>query len=320
MNQLNTAHKEIGFFIEKILSAQLPNDLLREGHLYAVCPPGKLFRPMLVWAILQDTLSSNSQTNWTVEHPNHALFAAALEIHHAYTLVHDDMPCMDNDDYRRGRLSTHKKFGQWQALLIGDGLLNISYQLIAKIDCPQSTLLKIMSWALGPKGLILGQALDLSGEMAKSFSSLYRTHELKTGRLIQLSILGSYLLAEAHINLKTAKNLARLGQSMGLVFQFLDDLTELAVSEISEHEAQIGPWFHHPKQTYETLTAHLIRLKSLTTEYKLTHFQAVLRTYFDKINHTLDSGETFILKHIKEQTSEGLSLEELLKIQGLLKI
>ena len=153
------------------LNAQIPRGEFGEIYRYSVLPAGKLFRPSLVWALALDLEENIRQDKGS----NHAYLASAVEIHHAYTLVHDDLPCMDDDDMRRGKPSVHKAFGQWGALLAGDGLLNVSYGLLSNITSPNlGKVLKIFAKFLGPQGLIQGQANDLSGEISKSFENLSR--------------------------------------------------------------------------------------------------------------------------------------------------
>ena len=154
----------------------LPKHQSAEFYNYALFPTGKLFRSKLISAFSKDH-NLNTITN------NQILLCSSIEAHHTYTLLHDDLPCMDDDDERRGKPSTHIKFGEWQSLLTGDGLLNISYRLLSKIQSRNlNTILSIYSHALGPKGLIHGQVLDLSEEMNNNFSTLLLTHELKTAR------------------------------------------------------------------------------------------------------------------------------------------
>ncbi|MGK0367665.1 MAG: geranylgeranyl pyrophosphate synthase, partial [Thermoproteota archaeon] len=205
--QTKSLYTELESKLHQFLIQHCPTSVDSAPFLYASLPAGKLFRPLLACAIANDI------NNGPVEN-NLFNFAIALELHHTYTLIHDDLPCMDDDDIRRGRPSTHKKFNEWIAILTGDGLLNLSYRALAEIDHPSlSSLIKFFSWALGPKGLIQGQVFDLSEDCQKSFTRLLRMHELKTGRLLQVAILGATLLSNEPdtIPLKETKNLLRLG-------------------------------------------------------------------------------------------------------------
>ncbi|MBL7666172.1 MAG: polyprenyl synthetase family protein [Bacteriovoracaceae bacterium] len=198
------------------LSHFLPKHRFTETYQYALYPSGKLFRPQLFLKLLNDFEIRH--------HSDHYFLASALEVHHTYTLLHDDLPCMDNDDYRRGKLSTHKKFGEWQAVLAGDGLLNFSYELLSQMKAsPIHKYLRIFSRYLGPQGLILGQAMDL-GEKQKSVAEYLKLHELKTARLIQVSCLSAAVAGNLDFKKKWA--MWSLGKDLGLLFQILDDLSD----------------------------------------------------------------------------------------------
>lgn len=241
------------------LKQHTPEGLLRDVYEYVLLPAGKLFRPYLAASAFQQVHGLPSvQRELKNPHSSLSLFCSLVEIHHAYTLVHDDLPAMDDDDERRGRPSAHIQFPEWKALLAGDGLHALSYRLLSLIQHPQlPTLMRLMSGLLGPKGLIHGQALDLSETMNESFSFLKQTHQLKTARLIQFSLLGGHLIAE-RANYRSALEIAKLGETLGLLFQFVDDLSELA-EDLSPHELQVNPWLHQFEQSYAT-TTQLLKL------------------------------------------------------------
>ncbi|MEX0798701.1 MAG: polyprenyl synthetase family protein, partial [Bacteriovoracaceae bacterium] len=130
-----------------IFKSRVENDQLGQILEYAMFPAGKLFRPKLVLALAQDLGEALE---------DHYLLSAAIEAHHAYSLVHDDLPCMDDDNVRRGRPSVHKQFGEWQALLAGDGLINLSYQLLSEMSSPEAArIIRNFAQMMGAKGLIL---------------------------------------------------------------------------------------------------------------------------------------------------------------------
>lgn len=228
------------------LSEKIESNLLRHlnscGYInkfqdvtnYAVMPPGKLFRPTLVHLTANDLGID--------ENENLSLIASAIEVHHAYTLVHDDLPCMDDDDMRRGKPSTHKKFSEDLAVLAGDALNNMSFQLLAKINHPNlSKILQFFSWATGTKGLILGQVWDLD-QNQKSFEQIIRIHELKTARLIQCSLILPALLGDlTHIEFR---KLFRLGKASGISFQLIDDYNERIEKADDPHEKLINPFLN----------------------------------------------------------------------------
>ena len=290
-------NQQLGEKLEKNLQLhlrqQLPSHPISEVYHYAVFPPGKLFRPRLVWAISMDFASSKEKQTFADWHPQlpQAHLASAMEFHHAYTLVHDDLPCMDNDDFRRNKPSTHRAYGQWQALLVGDGLLNASYGQLAKISHPH--LSQILSWAsflLGAKGLIQGQVLDLSLEMQKDFPTLATTHEFKTARLIQCCLIGSFLLLERSTlpgGRRILWDLFKLGKEMGLVFQLLDDLTELNTAKVNEHEQAVNPWINFSQQAWQRLLLGMEKIGHFQGKHHCPHFGLMVQEYYRQIAQLL---------------------------------
>ncbi|MBT3584993.1 MAG: hypothetical protein HN509_08805 [Halobacteriovoraceae bacterium] len=285
------------------LGRSTPNHTVREIYNYSVLPSGKLFRPLLVGAIHHDlaaNLGQESKLDSFVEGPVN--LAVALELHHAYTLVHDDLPCMDDDDMRRGRPSTHKAFGQWQAVLVGDGLLNLSYQMLGQSESPHlKELLKLFAYATGPKGLIQGQVLDLSGEMSENWQNLIQTHQFKTARLIQLALVGGALCIDRDQipnQLRVLKKLARLGSSLGVVFQLLDDLTEFCEEEVSQHEWQVNPWPRWPEKILPCLESELKKIQNVIAELELLSVKKVIDSYFLKTRESVSVGMPNIKKHL----------------------
>jgi len=239
---------------------------------YSTLPPGKLFRPKLVEALYKDLNGKDR---------NYLHLGTAIELHHAYSLVHDDLPCMDNDLVRRGKPSTHVAFGEWKAVLAGDALLVKSFHELTKINHPQSLdVFKLFAWATGPKGLICGQFFDLSSSGKNSLKSTLRIHELKTSRLIQVATVGTYLLYSKNINLKYLIKFLRLGREIGISFQLLDDLGELSDQKFSEHEVNINPFLTSNKEAFLALTQSISRLKILLVELNLFKTKEMLNAYF----------------------------------------
>jgi len=287
--------------------APLKNDLFFYEVLeYTVLPPGKLFRPKLAAATFTDEIgfTDSQETLTCLEDPLHplSLICSSLEIHHSYSLVHDDLPCMDDDDYRRGRLSTHKKFGQWQAVLAGDALLHHSHDLMGRINHSHHYQLRqFFNWCLGAKGLILGQVFDLGEIINKDFPSLLRTHELKTARLIQLSVLAGAWAARGELNFKQIKSYLRFGASLGLCFQLLDDLSEVT-QELSAHEKQVNPFLRFPKESMQTLEKELSKIQSeLAKDHPFLN--QVIKSYFNKmksiIEKDIQAENSFILRNME---------------------
>lgn len=188
----------------------------QESANYLLENRGKYLRPMLVLNLASDLKQVTE---------NHYWLALSLELHHNYTLIHDDLPCMDNDDMRRSKPTVHKAFGEAHALLLGDIFLAKSFELLSHIKSDKlANLIKIFGFATGAKGLILGQKIDLAGESAmQTPASILRMYELKTARLFQLALVGSLLLTHESENTKLSKLLIRLGSVSGILFQLLDD-------------------------------------------------------------------------------------------------
>lgn len=295
--------------LERQLSELTPNHEIREVYNWASLPPGKLFRPLLSAGVYLFH-SEDSKDAYADKNSNASKLAAFLELHHSYTLVHDDMPCMDDDDERRGKTSTHKKYGEWKALLVGDGLMGASWRLLSQINHPSLIhFFKYSTWALGPKGLLQGQVLDLSEEMTKSFENLILTHKLKTARLIQTSLVGGYLISP-NPNFKTAKQYHRLGESLGISFQLLDDLTELT-EELGHHEQKVNPWLWASDKSYSALVKNLESVKELTP-IGADLLNRILSHYFGTILNKLEPHRSSIIKHLSE--------EKLRPVESLLKV
>lgn len=227
--------------LEKTLARHAFHPGILSALDYAVRPPGKLFRPHFLAALAQDLGVKDARDTLTL--------GCALEIHHAYSLVHDDMPCMDNDLVRRGKPATHVAYGEWKALLAGDSLMLISYAELERLHSSAAGFIRrFFHWATGPKGLILGQWIDLGHEGAQVAERLMRMHELKTARLMQVATTGALALANPNFTRRDLKKYLRLGASVGLAFQLLDDLDDLSTTELSSHERAVNPFMLAPAQ------------------------------------------------------------------------
>jgi farnesyl diphosphate synthase len=211
--------------------AQAPADL-GDAMRYAVLDGGKRLRPLLVLAASEAVSSAMGAT------PQHALTypaalraACAVELIHAYSLVHDDMPCMDNDILRRGKPTVHVKFGQARALLAGDALQALAFELLTPLDnsvapATQARLCALLSRSAGEAGMAGGQAIDLASVgMHLTEAQLRHMHQLKTGALLQASVVMG-----AACGTCTAAQLKALndyGAAIGLAFQVVDDILDV---------------------------------------------------------------------------------------------
>lgn len=318
MENISHYQHAINTNLEAIIKKHTPSHAFQEIYEYALLPAGKLFRPLLCTAIYND-FHSHSDALTQLENTNSDLscYTSALEIHHTYTLIHDDLPAMDNDDYRRGRLSVHKKFGQWQAILAGDGLLNLSYLLQASLKNENAdTIRKIFSWCNGAKGLIQGQVLDLSHEMNESIEKLIETHYLKTARLIQASLLGGYLLSQNEFKAeqrKAAWDIYRHGRSIGLLFQVIDDLTELT-EDLNQHEQDVNPWLNQYDKTLKVYERETDRVAQFLKKYNLKTINGVYCKYFEKQKTTLENGWSNVNHYLKNKNEVLMPLEAIFNV------
>lgn len=242
---------------------------------YAVLPAGKMFRPKLVEAMALDLSQEVSQ--------HHLHLASAIELHHAYTLVHDDLPAMDNDLMRRGKPSTHAAFGEWKAILAGDALLIASFAELMKMGHFRAKdIHHLFTWATGAKGLILGQFLDLKAQGKVTLKDTIRIHELKTARLIQVATVGAYLISADVTDLRKTIHFLRLGREIGVSFQLLDDLNELTDESVSDHERDINPFLLAPQDALRELKNSVSRLHGIVLRHDLKHVERMMREYFEK--------------------------------------
>ena len=195
---------------------------LGDAMRYAVLDGGKRLRPLLVLAACE-AVNGN---------PHAALRAAcAVELIHAYSLVHDDMPCMDNDVLRRGKPTVHVKFGQAQALLAGDALQALAFEFLTPDDdtvdaATQARLCRMLARAAGFQGMAGGQAIDLASVgLPLTSEQLHEMHRLKTGALLQASVLMGASCGTA--SSKAMDALQDYGAAVGLAFQVVDDILDV---------------------------------------------------------------------------------------------
>jgi len=212
--------------IESMLEKNLPESNhesdLNEAIRYSILNGGKRIRSTLVFAIAE-----------IVEVDPIAIekIVCAIEFLHAYSLVHDDMPCMDTDDLRRGKLSCHKKFGESTALLAGDALQSLSFSCLSCPSLPirpekRLEIIHIFSNAIGLKGMAKGQALDIKNTNKKiTLNELKTMHQFKTGALINASCLMP-LIASENNDTNMLNCIDAYSKSIGLIFQIKDDILD----------------------------------------------------------------------------------------------
>ena len=215
---------KIGLTIEDFYRSQQVSSDLSEVILYSVQAGGKRIRPLLLLELIQAFGLELAEAHYQV--------AAALEMIHTGSLIHDDLPAMDDDDYRRGRLTSHKKFGEDMAILAGDSLFLDPYGLLARAELPSQVkvdLISELSLAAGSFGMVAGQVLDMQGEgQAISLEDLKKIHANKTGKLLAYPFVAVGLIAQAEQSVQD--KLRRIGELLGLAFQVRDDILDVTAS------------------------------------------------------------------------------------------
>ena len=228
-----------------------PVDLVHSMR-YAVLDGGKRLRPLLVMAAFESAAASGTSFQNSA-----ALRAAcAVELIHAYSLVHDDMPCMDNDVLRRGKPTVHVQFGEATALLAGDALQALAFELLTPGDGSvpldlQGRLCGLLARAAGSTGMAGGQAIDLAsvGNLLDE-QALRHMHRLKTGALLQASVALGAACGEASAQAQRA--LSTFGQALGLAFQVVDDVLDVTADSATLGKTA-GKDAEHDKPTYVSL-------------------------------------------------------------------
>jgi geranylgeranyl diphosphate synthase, type II len=222
--------------------------ILKEAMLYSLEAGGKRIRPLLLFA----TLHAFDKNPMIGLYP-----AAAIEMIHTYSLIHDDLPSMDNDDLRRGKPTNHKVFGEANAVLAGDALLTYSFQLMA--DAPEESvslkaklaLIQLLAKSSGAEGMVGGQVADMIGEeKTLNLQELEYIHIHKTGKLLTCSVMAGAILADA--SEEQLEHLEKFSYHLGLAFQIRDDLLDVDGDE-SLIGKPVGSDEGNHKTTYPSL-------------------------------------------------------------------
>ncbi len=206
-------------------SQQIPKRLQQAMH-YAIANGGKRLRPCLVYLTAQ-TLGADMDCCDTA--------AMAVEYVHTYSLIHDDLPAMDDDDLRRGQPSCHIAFDEATAILAGDALQSLAFEILSSDNPPidqqqQLSMIQTLSQAIGAQGMVAGQALDMAASSQNCQQQQLQTiHQLKTGALIEASVLLGAIAAK-QIDTGTLQALRQFGQHIGLAFQIQDDILDATQS------------------------------------------------------------------------------------------
>lgn len=269
--------------VEKALSDNFIRKQGREQQIYdameySLFAGGKRLRPVIMLGI--NEIFSNAY---------HTVlpFACAIEMIHTYSLIHDDLPAMDDDDFRRGKPSNHKKYGEAIAILAGDGLLNMAFEVMLreslKLDLDKGLLLKaisIIADSSGTKGMIGGQVVDMfCEESIKNVSDLEYLHRHKTGAIIKSSAIVGGLLGGASEG--ELKNIEKFADNIGLAFQIQDDILDVEGNQ-QKLGKPIGSDKDNNKKTYVSMLG-LNESKKLQEKLTNEAIQA-LSTFGEKAN------------------------------------
>lgn len=223
-----------------------PHQHLYEAARYSLLAGGKRIRPLLTLAMV-DTFGGDQKIALSP--------ACTLELIHTYSLIHDDLPCMDDDDFRRGQPSLHKQYPEGHAVLTGDYLLTYAFEVLAtdplltaekKVD-----LISVLAQRSGSEGMIGGQVMDISLEGKPiTVETLRQLHLNKTGALISAAVEFGGILANASMD--QMKTIRRFGENIGLTFQIIDDILDVTSSQ-EKHGRSIASDVINEKTTYVTL-------------------------------------------------------------------
>ncbi len=256
--------------VEKINSALegfLPksDDIVSRAMRYSVENGGKRIRPELVLSFCE-ACGGDSEKAMPL--------ACAIEMIHTYSLIHDDLPCMDNDDFRRGKPSCHIAFGEEYALLAGDALLTLAFETAAKAPLPAERIVEaisVLSSAAGSAGMVGGQVMDLQNEGKKvDLDTIEKTDALKTGELIRAACVMGCIAAGCEDMIPVAEEYARC---IGVSFQIVDDILDVT-SDAATLGKPIGSDSENEKNTYVSLLG-IERSKQIVSELTAKAKQAL---------------------------------------------
>ena len=218
---VNQEKRDFNVYYRKLLKSNLLNDELSKVMVYGSMNGGKRIRPFIVSVFAKIA---------KVKKNNYLRLSAAVESIHSYSLIHDDLPSMDDDDYRRGKLSVHKKFNEAKAILAGDALHDLAFEILSdkkthKKSNVRINLVEKLSKVLGSKGLAGGQALDLLFEnMNVTVNQILKMYSMKTSALFSFCCSSPFILAKK--NYQDIKFAEKFGNLYGLIFQILDDIND----------------------------------------------------------------------------------------------
>mgnify|MGYP000434031789 FL=1 len=269
---MNNIVNEINQRLKTILN-DYPKSKVKEAMLYSLQAGGKRIRPFIVLQVIRA---------YNQNYHDYIDIACALEMIHTYSLIHDDLPGMDNDDLRRGKPTCHKQFGEATAILAGDGLLNEAVNIILQTNINSNLKLSLISClyqSSGINGMIYGQELDIENENKKlSIDKLNTIHHYKTGKLLSCAFQLGGLIASP----QDVKVLKEIGYKVGLAFQIQDDILDV-ISDSKTLGKPVGSDASNHKETYTTLIGVEASQKEVDKLFK----EAIKLVYSLSINHGL---------------------------------
>lgn len=273
--------KEVDSYLEQYLPKQTeyPSEIF-EAMRYSIFAGGKRLRPIMLLSACE-TLGGES---------NKAIpFACAIEMIHTYSLIHDDLPAMDNDDYRRGMLTSHKKFGEAVAILAGDGLLHHALEVMAdacvKDCCVETTkAMQAIAHGAGVYGMLSGQVVDVLSEGKQiDEKTMYFIHKNKTAAMLQGALKAGALLAGA--TQQQVDSMEKAGEKIGVAFQIADDILDIT-STLEELGKPVHSDEKNEKNTYVTMYGiekSKEMVKTLSQEAMI-----ILETFGEKANFLIE--------------------------------
>lgn len=285
MNKFDQQYARLLLLIEQALPQALPEQAIDSGGLvvdaarYSLLAGGKRVRPILTLATAELLGLDISAV---------MPFALAIEMIHTYSLIHDDLPCMDDDDLRRGRPTCHKVYGEATAVLAGDTLLNSAYEVMlsaADPAVPQTIYAaQLIARSAGSRGMIGGQALDLAAEKNQiDGDSLKRLHQMKTGALLSAPVLTAAVMARAEPEIYS--RLEQFSAAIGLAFQIQDDILD-----VTANSEQMGKTTGKDERDRKSTYVSLYGLDGARTELDQAINQAKQSLSELKVRYNLDTG------------------------------
>lgn len=247
--------------IEKVLAEKidaLADSKVKEAMRYSLIAPGKRVRPNLLYEVVKGYGLSESVADE---------FACAIEMMHTYSLIHDDLPAMDNDDLRRGRPTCHKQFDEATAILAGDGLLTYAFDVASSSTADPSIVVKciqVLAQCAGSNGMVLGQDLDMNESNASDWDYVRKVHKYKTGCLLSAPLMMGALVAGKDD--ETVRQWHEIGISLGLAFQIQDDILDVELS--SEEFGKSNSDEKNDKKTSVTLLGLEQSKERMISEYE----------------------------------------------------